>query len=74
MSLLKTGQMINCCHPNALMTLSEFLEDYASPETKEVGYKLIEKELQNIPKEKVRSIAADNIDAIRNANGRDFRF
>ena len=74
MSLLKTGQMINCCHPNALMTLSEFLEDYASPETKEVGYKLIEKELQNIPKEKVRSIAADNIDAIRHANGRDFRF
>ena len=49
MSLLKTGQMINCCHPNALMTLSEFLEDYASPETKEVGYKMIEEELKNIP-------------------------
>ena len=74
MSLLKTGQMINCCHPNALMTLSEFLEDYASEETRETGYKLIEKELANIPKEKVRAIAAENIQAIRNAGGRDFRF
>lgn len=74
MSLLKTGQMINCCHPNALMTLSEFLEDYASEETRETGYKLIEKELANIPKEKVRAIAAENIEAIRNAGGRDFRF
>ena len=74
MSLLKTGQMINCCHPNALMTLSEFLEDYASPETKEVGYKMIEEELKNIPKEKVRAIAEENIEAIRSANGRDFRF
>lgn len=74
MSLLKTGQMINCCHPNALMTLSEFLEDYASPKTREVGYQLIEEELQNIPKEKVRNIAAQNIEDIRSFNGRDFRF
>ena len=74
MSLLKTGQMINCCHPNALMTLSEFLEDYASPKTREVGYQLIEEELQNIPKEKVRNIAAQNIEDIRSSNGRDFRF
>ena len=74
MSLLKTGQMINCCHPNALMTLSEFLEDYATPETREVGYKMIEQELTNIPKEKVRAIAEENIQAIRCADGRDFRF
>jgi 2-iminoacetate synthase len=74
MSLLKTGQMINCCHPNALMTLSEFMEDYASEETREVGYRLIEEELKNIPKEKVRTIAAQNIEEIRNAGGRDFRF
>ena len=74
MSLCKTGQIQNCCHPNALMTLSEFLEDYASPETKELGYKMIEGELNNIPKEKVREIAKSNIKAIRNNNKRDFRF
>ncbi len=74
MSLCKSGQIQNCCHPNALMTLSEYLEDYASEETKEVGYKMIEKELQNIPKEKVREIARQNIEDIRNSNKRDFRF
>ena len=70
----KSGQILNCCHPNALMTLSEYLEDYASPETKEVGYRMVEKELNRIPKEKVRAIAEDNIKNIRNSNRRDFRF
>jgi 2-iminoacetate synthase len=74
MSLCKSGQIQNCCHPNALMTLAEYLEDYASEGTKEVGYKMIEKELQNIPKEKVREIAKQNIEDIRNSNKRDFRF
>lgn len=74
MSLCKTGQIQNCCHPNALMTLSEYLEDYASPETKALGYQMIEKELNNIPKEKVREIAVQNINDIRNSNRRDFRF
>jgi 2-iminoacetate synthase len=74
MSLLKTGQMINCCHPNALMTLSEFLEDYASPQTREIGYKLIEEELKNIPKEKVRNVVIENLRAIEEDNRRDFRF
>ncbi|MBQ1302310.1 MAG: [Firmicutes bacterium] len=74
MSLCKNGQILNCCHPNALMTLSEFLEDYASPETKETGYAMVARELQRIPKEKVRSIAEENIDAIRNSDLRDFRF
>lgn len=74
MSLCKTGQIQNCCHPNALMTLSEYLEDYASPETKALGYKMIEKELNNIPKENVRKIAVQNINDIRNSNRRDFRF
>ncbi|MBQ3200419.1 MAG: [Clostridia bacterium] len=74
MSLCKTGQILNCCHPNALMTLSEYLEDYASPETKDVGYKMVEKELDRIPKEKVRQIAEDNIAAIKASNRRDFRF
>ena len=74
MSLCKSGQILNCCHPNALMTLSEYLEDYASEETKRVGYELIERELQKIPREKVRQIARQNIEAIRASNRRDFRF
>ena len=74
MSLCKSGQILNCCHPNALMTLSEYLEDYASEETKRVGYELIERELQKIPKEKVRQIARQNIEAVRASNRRDFRF
>ena len=74
MSLCKTGQIINCCHPNALMTLTEYLVDYASDETKEVGYKMIEEELRKIPKENVRKTAAENIEAIKNSDRRDFRF
>ncbi len=74
MSLCKNGQILNCCHPNALMTLSEYLEDYASEETKKTGYALIEKELERIPKEKVREIARKNIEAIKNSDRRDFRF
>ena len=74
MSLCKNGQILNCCHPNALMTLTEYLVDYASPRTKEIGYKMIEQELQRIPKEKVRAIAAQNIEDIKSSNRRDFRF
>lgn len=74
MSLCKNGQILNCCHPNALMTLTEFLVDYASEETREKGYKLIEEELEKIPNDKVRSIARQNIEDIKNSNRRDFRF
>ena len=74
MSLCKNGQILNCCHPNALMTLTEFLEDYASDETKEIGYRMIEKELEKIPREKVRNIARQNIEDIKKSNRRDFRF
>ena len=74
MSLCKSGQILNCCHPNALMTLAEYLEDYASPETRALGYKMIEEELGRIPKEKVRAIAEQNIKDIRESNRRDFRF
>ena len=74
MSLCKSGQILNCCHPNALMTLAEFLVDYASEETKRIGFALIEKELEKIPKEKVRAVAAQNIADISNSNRRDFRF
>ena len=74
MSLCKSGQILNCCHPNALMTLEEYLVDYAAPETKAIGDALIERELQRIPKEKVRTIAQQHIEDIRNSNRRDFRF
>lgn len=74
MSLCKSGQILNCCHPNALMTLTEYLEDYALPTTKELGYKVVSKELQLIPKEKVKKIAVENIEAIKASNRRDFRF
>ncbi len=73
MSLCKTGQIQNCCHPNALMTLKEFLEDYASPETKETGEKLIAEELKNIPNEKARRLASEYIENIH-LGKRDFRF
>ena len=74
MSLCKSGQILNCCHPNALMTLTEYLVDYASPETKEIGFKLVEEELKKIPRDRVREIAAEHIEAIKNSNARDFRF
>ena len=74
MALCKSGQIQNCCHPNALMTLEEYLMDYASPETRAIGEKMIERELQNIPKEKVRKIAADYIREIKQNGKRDFRF
>lgn len=74
MSLCKSGQIQNCCHPNALMTLKEYLTDYASPATKEVGDRLIEKEIETIPNEKVRKIVIDNLRAIEQDNRRDFRF
>ena len=73
MSLCKTGQILNCCHPNALMTLKEFLEDYASPETKEIGEKLIAEELEKIPNEKARALAKNYIENIH-LGKRDFRF
>ena len=74
MSLCKTGQIQNCCHPNALMTLTEFLIDYASEDTRKIGFDMIEKELQKIPKEKVREIARQHIEDIKQSNRRDFRF
>jgi 2-iminoacetate synthase len=74
MELCKNGQILNCCHPNALMTLTEYLVDYASEETKEVGFQMIDEELKKITKDSVRKIAAENIEAIKNSNRRDFRF
>ena len=73
MALCKSGQIQNCCHPNALMTLKEFLMDYASEETRKIGEKLIEAELKNIPRDKVREICKDHLEKIEQGI-RDFRF
>ncbi|MBO8434675.1 MAG: [FeFe] hydrogenase H-cluster radical SAM maturase HydG [Tyzzerella sp.] len=73
MSLCKSGQIQNCCQPNALMTLKEYLMDYASEETVRVGEEMIEKLALNIPNEKVRNIVNKNLVEIEKGN-RDFRF
>ena len=73
MELCKSKQIQNCCHPNALMTLKEYLMDYASEETKAIGEALIQAELNNIPKENVRAICADHLQKIEEGI-RDFRF
>ena len=73
MSLLKSGQIVNCCHPNALMTLKEYLEDYASEDTKQKGEALIKKEVDRITNPKVKEIAKQHLFDIEN-NKRDFRF
>lgn len=73
MSLCKSKQIQNCCHPNALMTLQEYLEDYASPETKALGETLIAQELHNIPKEKVQRLTLERLGKIHHGE-RDFCF
>lgn len=73
MALVKSGQIGNCCGPNALMTLMEYLEDYASTDTKEKGLKLIEQELEKIPNPKIKEITIRNLQAIQTGK-RDFRF
>lgn len=73
MSLLKSGQIANCCHPNALITLKEYLEDYASPDTRAKGEALIARELPNIPNEKARATATKYLYEVGSGK-RDFRF
>ena len=73
MSLCKSGKILNCCHPNALMTLKEYLIDYASPETRQVGEELIKQEILKVPSDKIRAIALQHLDDIEHGQ-RDFRF
>jgi len=73
MSLVKSGQIVNCCQPNALMTLKEYLEDYASADTKAKGDAVIASELSHITNEKIRKIATENLVKIVEGK-RDFRF
>ncbi len=73
MSLLKSGQISNCCLPNALITLKEYLKDYASPATRAKGEAMIERLLQGVPNERVRSRAGEYLARI-DSGERDFRF
>lgn len=73
MSLVKTGQIANCCAPNALMTLKEYLEDYASPETRELAADMIRQEMEKIPNLAIRRRALENLLHIAEGK-RDFRF
>ena len=73
MSLLKSGQISNCCQPNALMTLKEYIMDYASEETKKNAEALIEKEIENVTNPKVKDIAKERLKMIEEGK-RDFRF
>lgn len=73
MSLLKSGQIANCCSPNALITLQEYLQDYASPETRELGKQMIERELQHVPSEPIRNRTSEYLKRITEGE-RDFRF
>ena len=73
MKLVKSGQIANCCQPNALMTLKEYLMDYASEDTRRKGVALIASEIQNVSSEKIREIAERNLKEIEHGK-RDFRF
>ncbi|EKQ50927.1 MULTISPECIES: [FeFe] hydrogenase H-cluster radical SAM maturase HydG [unclassified Clostridium] len=73
MQLVKAGQIANCCQPNALMTLKEYLEDYASEDTRRKGEEVIKNEIPNIPNEKVKKIVIENLEDL-NKGKRDFRF
>lgn len=73
MALCKNGQIQNCCHPNALITLKEFLMDYASEETKKIGEEMIAREFDNIPNEKTRGLTKAYVEKVHNGE-RDFRF
>ena len=72
MSLVKTGQIANICQPNAMLTLKEYLEDYASEETKAKGLALINKRLEMIPNDKVREVVAEHLRSM-DEGARDFR-
>lgn len=74
MSLARSGQIKNVCHPNALMTLSEYLEDFASPEVKAIGYALVDKEMELVPKPEHKQKAQENIEKIRKGKTRDLFF
>ena len=74
MSFCKSGQILNYCHPNALVTLAEYLTDYAKPDTSQKGFALIERELLKVEDEKRRRQCAEAISAVVHKGERDLRF
>ena len=74
MALCKTKQIQNCCLPNALMTLEEYLMDYASPETKAAGERLIDANIPGVTNDKAREVLLTHLQEIKEGRGRDFRF
>lgn len=74
MEVCKSQHIHNFCHPNAILTLKEYLEDYASDETKKLGLKLIQKELQSFNEsKKVKDTVVEDLVKIE-AGQRDFKF
>jgi 2-iminoacetate synthase len=73
MSLCKSGQIQNCCLPNALLTLQEYLEDYASPRTRRVGEEMIRRQLTEIGSDKVRALTGERLELTKRGQ-RDFYF
>ena len=69
----KSQQILNCCHPNALLTIKKYLQDYASPQTRQMGLAMTEQELNKLSSDKVRTKAVTYLAAIENRQ-RDFRF
>ncbi len=73
MELVKAGKIGDICTPNALMTLKEYLMDFASEDTIAKGEALIKNELAKMPNQRVQEIAAQRINEIANGK-RDFYF
>ena len=73
MPLAKSGQIGNCCLPNALLTFEEYIKDYADDELKEIGQKMIDEEILNVPNDRQREKAVDYLQRIREGE-RDLRF
>lgn len=74
MSFCRSGQILNYCHPNALVTLAEYLTDYAKPDTSQKGFALIERELLKVEDEKRRRQCAEAISTVVHKGERDLRF
>ena len=74
MSLARSGEIKDVCHPNALMTLTEYLEDYASADAKVIGTALVDRELDTIANPTIRDAARRNVEKIRSKKKRDLFF
>ena len=74
MALCKAKQIQNCCLPNALLTLQEYLSDYATEETRRIGEALITRNFSDISNPKVLERVQEELAQIRDGSGRDFRF